>query len=137
MFNFVAALWGCHRIADELKKLGIELNPTTVNRIIQRYRKEGKIRPNGSWKKFLKSRMIIRFDITENPCREFVKQRIELFSEEFPGQKTMIHDKVLGKSLLGIKPQYLEKSGLSPFLEVCISIITEAAPNSIKSQSTG
>ena len=28
-------LWGCHRIADELKKLGIELNPTTVNRIIQ------------------------------------------------------------------------------------------------------
>ena len=24
-------LWGCHRIADELKKIGINLNPTTVN----------------------------------------------------------------------------------------------------------
>ena len=29
------SLWGCHRIADELKKIGIELHPTTVNRIIQ------------------------------------------------------------------------------------------------------
>ena len=29
----------------------------------------------------------------ENPCREFVKQRIELFSEEFEGQKkTLIYD---------------------------------------------
>ncbi len=26
-------LWGCHRIADELLKLGIKLNPTTVNKI--------------------------------------------------------------------------------------------------------
>jgi hypothetical protein len=48
-------LWGCNKIADELKKIGIILNPTTVNRIIQTYRKQGKIQPNGSWKKFLKS----------------------------------------------------------------------------------
>jgi len=49
-------LWGCHRIADELKKLGIELNPTNVNRIIQTFfRKQGKIQSNGSWKKFIKS----------------------------------------------------------------------------------
>jgi putative transposase len=27
-------LWGCHRIAEELKKLRIEFNPTTVNKII-------------------------------------------------------------------------------------------------------
>ncbi len=47
------SLWGCHRIADKLKKLGIELNPTTVNRIIQKYREEGKIKANGSWMKFL------------------------------------------------------------------------------------
>ena len=117
-------LWGCHRIADELKKLGIILNPTTVNRIIQTYRKQGKIQPNGSWKKFLKShwdslfgmdfmtidtlfgkrfylliilelnpfRRIIRYDLTENPCREFVKQRIELFSEDLLEKKTLIYD---------------------------------------------
>jgi len=48
-------LWGCYRIADELKKLRIDLNPTTVNRIIQTFRKQGKIHPNGSWKKFLKA----------------------------------------------------------------------------------
>lgn len=31
--------------------------------------------------------------MTENPCREFVKQRIELFSEKFEGQKkTLIYD---------------------------------------------
>ena len=48
-------LWGCHRIADELKKLEIELNPTTVNRIIQTFRKKGMIQPTGGWKKFLKT----------------------------------------------------------------------------------
>jgi putative transposase len=116
-------LWGCHRIADELKKLGIDLNPTTVNRIIQTFRKQGKVQPNGSWRKFLKthwsslfgmdfmtidtlfgkrfylliilelkSRKIIRYDLTENPCREFVKQRIKLFSEVIPGKKIIIYD---------------------------------------------
>ncbi len=30
----------------------------------------------------LKTRKIIRYDLTKNPCREFVKQRIELFSEK-------------------------------------------------------
>jgi hypothetical protein len=113
----------CHRIADELKKIGIDLNPTTVNRIIQTFRKEGKIQPNGSWNRFLKShwdslfgmdfmtidtlfgkrfylliilelksRKIIQFDLTKNPCREFVKQRIELFSEDFQEKKTLIYD---------------------------------------------
>ena len=113
----------CHRIADELKKLGIELNPTTVNRIIQTFRKQGKIQAVGSWKKFLKShweslfgmdfmtidtlfgkrfylliilelktRKIVQYHLTENPCIEFVKQRIELFSEDFPEKKTLIYD---------------------------------------------
>lgn len=116
-------LWGCHRIADELKKIGIELHPTTVNKIIQTFRKLGKIQPNGSWKRFLKahwdslfamdfmtidtlfgkrlylliilelkSRKIIRYDLTNNPCREFVKQRIQLFSEDYPHEKTLIYD---------------------------------------------
>ncbi len=116
-------LWGCHRIADELMKLGIDLNPTTVNRIIQTLRKQGKIQSTGSWRKFLKthwsslygmdfmtidtlfgrrfylliilelkSRKIIRYDLTENPTREFVKQRIEIFSESFQNKKTLIYD---------------------------------------------
>jgi len=116
-------LWGCHRIADELKKIGIDLNPTTVNKIIQTFRKQGKIQPTGSWKKFLKShwnslfgmdlmtidtlfgkrfylliilelksRRIVQWHMTKNPCREFVKQRIELFSENFPDKKTLIYD---------------------------------------------
>ena len=40
----------------------------------------------------LKTRKIIQFDITENPTLEFVKQRIELFSEDFQGKKTLIYD---------------------------------------------
>ncbi|MCK5201450.1 MAG: integrase core domain-containing protein, partial [Spirochaetales bacterium] len=119
-------LWGCHRIADELKKIGVELNPTTVNRITQTFRKQGKIQPTGSWKKFLKShwnslfgmdfmtidtlfgkrfylliilelksRRIVQWNLTKNPCREFVKQRIELFSEDFPDKKTLIYDNAL------------------------------------------
>jgi hypothetical protein len=36
-------LWGCRRITDELKKLGIYLHHTKVNKIIQKFRKEGKV----------------------------------------------------------------------------------------------
>ena len=116
-------LWGCRRISDELKKLDIDIHHTTVNKSIQTFRKQGKIQPTGSWKKFLKShwdslfgmdfmtidslfgkrfylliilelksRRIVRFDLTENPCREFVKQRIQIFSEEYSEKKTLIFD---------------------------------------------
>lgn len=116
-------LWGCHRIADELKKLGIDLNPTTVSRIIQTFRKQGKMQPTGSWSRFLKahwdslfgmdfmtidtifgkrfylliilelkSRRIVQWNLTETPTREFVKQRIALFSEDYPEKKTLIYD---------------------------------------------
>ena len=116
-------LWGCRRISDELKKLDIDIHHTTLNKIIQTYRRNGKIQPTGSWKKFLeahwdslfgmdfmmidtlfgkrfylliilelRSRKIVQYDLTENPCREFVKQRIELFSEENQGKKTLIYD---------------------------------------------
>ncbi|MDA3959082.1 hypothetical protein [Oceanispirochaeta sp.] len=47
--------WGCRRISDELKKLDIEIHHTTVNKIIQKFRKLGMIQATGSWKKFLKS----------------------------------------------------------------------------------
>ena len=105
-------------------KIGIELHPATVNKIIQTFFKQGKIQPNGSLEKFLKShwnslfgmdfmtidtlfvkrfylliivelksRKLIRYDLTENPCQEFVKQRIELFAEESKDQElTLIHD---------------------------------------------
>ena len=43
----------------------------------------------------LKNRKIVRFDLTENPYREFVKQRIELFSEDFEEKKTLIFDSSL------------------------------------------
>ena len=95
-------LWGCKKIADELKKINIEIHYTTVNRIISSFRKQGLIKPNGSWKRFylliileLKTRKIVRFDLTENPCRKFVKQRIELFSEDFEEKKTLIFDNAL------------------------------------------
>ncbi len=47
-------LWGCKKIANELKKINIDIHYTTVNRIISTFRKQGLIHPNGSWKKFLK-----------------------------------------------------------------------------------
>ena len=40
----------------------------------------------------LKTRKIVQYHLTENPCIEFVKQRIELFSEDFPEKKTLIYD---------------------------------------------
>lgn len=115
-------LWGCHRIADELKKLGIDLNPTTVNRIIQTFRNQGSIQPSGSWSRFLKSHWNTLFSmdfmtidtlfgkrfyllvILELKSRRIVqwnltetpcrefKQRIALFSENHPNRKTLIFD---------------------------------------------
>jgi len=116
-------LWGCIRISDELKKLGIDVHYTTVNRILQTFRKNGQIQPVGSWKKFLKShwnslfamdfmnidtlfgkrlhlllimqmksRMIVKWGLTEYPNREFVRQRIILLSEEFTETSVLIHD---------------------------------------------
>jgi len=40
----------------------------------------------------LKTRKIVQWNLTENPRREFVKQRIEKFSEKFPDKKTLIYD---------------------------------------------
>ena len=40
----------------------------------------------------LKSRRIVKWDITENPTREFVRQRIIDFSYDFPEVKYLNHD---------------------------------------------
>lgn len=48
-------LWGSMKISDKLKKIGIEIHPTTVNKIIQTFHKNGEIQPVGSWKKFLEA----------------------------------------------------------------------------------
>lgn len=48
-------LWGCRRISDELRKLNIDVHYTTVNKVLQTFRKNGQLQPSGSWKKFLKA----------------------------------------------------------------------------------
>ena len=40
----------------------------------------------------LKSRRIVQWNLTETPCREFLKQRIALFSEDYPEKMTLIYD---------------------------------------------
>jgi putative transposase len=45
------SLWG----SDELGKLGIDIHHATVHRIIQNFRKKGKIAISGSWSRFLKA----------------------------------------------------------------------------------
>ncbi|TAL35947.1 MAG: hypothetical protein EPN93_09105 [Spirochaetes bacterium] len=47
--------WGYVRISGELKKLGIDLDSTTIANILRHYRRKGKIRASLTWKKFLKS----------------------------------------------------------------------------------
>lgn len=48
-------LWGCRRIRDELLKLDIEVSRETIRKVIYDYRKENQIKPNYSWKKFIKT----------------------------------------------------------------------------------
>ncbi|MBF9018821.1 MULTISPECIES: integrase core domain-containing protein [unclassified Oceanispirochaeta] len=115
--------WGCRKISDELNKVDIDVHFTTVNKILQTFRKNGQLKPVGCWKKFLKahwnslysmdfftidtlfgkrfyilvilelkSRRIVKFDLTEYPTREFVRQRIIDFSYDYPDKKYLIHD---------------------------------------------
>ncbi len=47
--------WGARRIEGELRKLGINIDHSTINRVIQTFRKNGLIKSTGSWNKFLKA----------------------------------------------------------------------------------
>ncbi len=40
----------------------------------------------------LSSRKIVKWSITQYPCREFVRQRIIDFTEEYPEKPVLIHD---------------------------------------------
>jgi len=116
-------LWGCKKIANELKKINIDIHYTTVNKIIQNFRKQGRIQSNGSWKRFLKmhwdslfamdfmtidtlfgkrlylliilelkSRKIVKRNLTENPSREFVRQQIIDFTYDDEESKTLVYN---------------------------------------------
>ena len=48
-------LWGCKRIQDELSKISIDISRETIRKVIQDYRESGDIKPNYSWRRFLKA----------------------------------------------------------------------------------
>jgi hypothetical protein len=50
-------LWGPKRIKGELLKLRIELDKNTIKRIIDNFRKKGKVKPGLTWRKFLSSQI--------------------------------------------------------------------------------
>jgi putative transposase len=117
-------IWGCKKIANELKKVNLDIHYTTVNKIIQTFRKQGLLQRNGTWKKFLKmhwnslfamdlmtidtlfgkrlyfliilelkSRKIVKWNLTEYPSREFVRQQIIDFTYDNDTEpKTLIYD---------------------------------------------
>ena len=116
-------LWGVKRIQGELLKLDITLSTKTIRKILQTFRRRGKIHRSLTWKKFLeaqmqsiyamdfltvdtmlgrrfyvfavilhKTREIVRFAITENPTREFVRQQLILLSERMTSTAHLIHD---------------------------------------------
>ena len=47
--------WGARRIRDELQKLSIMVSHETICKLLNHYRKTGKIKPTLSWKRFLSS----------------------------------------------------------------------------------
>jgi hypothetical protein len=50
-------LWGVKRIQGELLKLDISLSTKTVRRILQDFRRRGKIRSSLTWKRFLETQI--------------------------------------------------------------------------------
>jgi hypothetical protein len=45
-------LWGMKRIQGELLKLDISLSTKTIRKILQTFRRQGKVRSSLTWKKF-------------------------------------------------------------------------------------
>ena len=107
-------------------KPDISLSPKTIRKILQSFRRQGKIRRSLTWKKFLETQMqfiyamdfltvdtmlgkrfyvfavishqtreIVRFSITENSTREFVRQQLMLFSDTLASTAYVIHDNAL------------------------------------------
>jgi len=118
-------LWGNGKIKGELLKLGIKLDKRTIARILNNFRKKGKVKNGLTWKKFIKShletlfamdfftvdsifnkryyvffiiylktREIVCFDITTNPVKRFVEQRIDdlVWDRDF-NKIYLIHDR--------------------------------------------
>jgi transposase InsO family protein len=116
-------LWGVKRIQGELVKLNIFLDTKTIRKIINKFRRDGKIKKSLHWKKFLKmqvdsiyamdiftvdtifnkrfyvffiishkTREIVRFAVTENPVKEFVRQQLIEFEHKMKKKVYMIHD---------------------------------------------
>jgi hypothetical protein len=50
-------LWGVKRIQGELLKLDISLSTKTIRKILQAFRRRGKIRSSLTWKKFLETQI--------------------------------------------------------------------------------
>jgi len=48
-------VWGNKKIQGELLKLGIDLDKNTIAKIIREFRKKGRVKNSGSWKKFIMS----------------------------------------------------------------------------------
>jgi putative transposase len=119
-------LWVVKRIQGELLKLDISLSTKTIRKILQGFRRRGKIRKSLTWKRFLetqiqsiyamdfltvdtvlgkrlyifavishKTREIVKFAITGNPTREFVRQELTLFKETIADKVYLIHDNAL------------------------------------------
>jgi putative transposase len=149
-------LWGVKRIQGELLKLDISLSTKTIRKILQSFRRRGKIRRSLTWKRFLetqiqfiyamdfltvdttlekrfyvlaiishRTREIVRFAITENPTREFVRQQLMLFSELIASKAYLIHDNALmfnidylGYSLVSVRTG-VEAPNMNSIMERC------------------
>ncbi len=116
--------WGNGKIQGELEKLGIKLDKRTIARIIEYFRRKGRVRKGLTWSKFIQShlsslygmdfftldtilrkrfyiffiihlqtRQIVRYAVTTNPTRQFVRQQLIEFIWNFEGKRIyLIHD---------------------------------------------
>ncbi len=140
---------GAKKIQGELLKLGIDISISTIKRIIQVFRKQGKINASLTWKKFIRShinclyamdfftittvfgkrlfvffiiyiktREIIHFNITTNPTKFFVTQRLMHFtweSWEKEEIKYLIHDNEPAFKYINYSAFYIVNKRISEF----------------------
>jgi putative transposase len=84
-------LWGVKRIQGELLKLDLSLSTKTIRKILQAFRRRGKIRKSLTWKKFLETQIQLSYAMDFLTVDTMLGKRFYVFAVISHKTREIIH----------------------------------------------